>query len=78
MRLIAERSTQFNDGGEMHTETEIMEAAGVKNVCYHKCKRMLLDALKAEEWPYSWPKPVQVRNHPVYDYVIKKMRGDVL
>ena len=75
MRLISEKSTQFN-AGSLTTEHEIMEEAGVKSVCYAKCKRMLFDAIGQEEWPYEWPKPVQVMNRPLYDRVIKRMRGD--
>ena len=79
MRLIATYSTQFNDFDnpdyEPHTEREIMEMAGVKPVCYHKCKRMLFDAMNADVWPYSWPKPKQVRNYPIYEQVVKRMRA---
>ena len=77
MRLIAENSTQFNDTS-LTTEHEIMDMAGVKNVCYSKCKRMLFEAMTADIWPYSWEKPVQVRNRPLYDSFIRKMRGDVV
>ena len=80
MKLIAEKSTQFNcadlyeiDSDTM-TEDEIMEKAGVKSVCYHRCKRMLLKAMQSETWPYDWPKPVQVRDHPIYPSVIKRYR----
>ena len=75
MRLISEKSTQFN-AGSLTTEREIMAEAGVKSVCYAKCKRMLFEAIGKDEWPYEWPKPVQVRNMPIYDGVIKRMRGD--
>ena len=77
MRLIAERSTQFNEGS-MTTEHEIMAEAGVKEVCYAKCKRMLFAAMSEDEWPYEWAKPTQVRNMPLYDRVIKKMRGTAI
>lgn len=80
MRLIAENSTQFNDINdadyEPMTEHEIMEMAGVKPVCYAKCKRMLLDAMNGGEWPYSWQKPAYVFNRPVYDGIVKRLRGD--
>ena len=74
MRLIAENSTQFNPKS-LITEHEIMEMAGVKEVCYSKCKRMLLSAMKGDVWPYEWDKPTHVANRPLYDKVIKKMRG---
>jgi hypothetical protein len=80
MRAIAEYSTQFHYADILEidrftmTENEIMEKVGVKSVCYHKCKRMLLDAMQAETWPYDWPKPVQVRDHPIYPSVIKRYR----
>lgn len=77
MRLIAENSTQFNEGS-LVTEHEIMAMCNVKEVCYAKCKRMLFDAMKAESWPYEWARPKQVRNYPLYERVIKKMRGDVV
>lgn len=73
MRLIAENSTQFNENS-LTTEREIMEMAGVKSVCYAKCKRMLLEAMDKEEWPYEWQKPMQVRHYPMYEYMIKRMR----
>ena len=80
MQLIAEHSTQFNDVNdpeyEPYTENEIMDAAGVKSVCYHKCKRMLLAAMDAEEWPYKWEKPVRVRHYPLYDRMVKRLRGE--
>lgn len=74
MRLIAENSTQFNQYS-LTTEREIMAMAGVKDVCYYRCKRMLLSAIKADVWPYEWEKPKQVRSHPEYEHVILKMRG---
>ena len=75
MQLIAEHSTQFNRFSET-TEHEIMEMAGVKEVCYAKCKRMLLDALELDTWPYSWKKPRRVRNRPMYDKQIRRLRGE--
>lgn len=74
MKLIAENSTQFNDLS-LTTEHEIMEMAGVKEVCYSKCKRMLFDAMNADVWPYDWPKPKQVRHYPMYDGMIRRIRG---
>lgn len=78
MRAIAEHSTQFNEigsvGYKMMTETEIMDTLGIKPVCYHKYKRQLFAAMNAETWPYDWPRPQQVRSHPLYDRVIKKLR----
>ena len=74
MRLIAENSTQFN-ADSLVTEHEIMEMAGIKEVCYAKCKRMLFDAMAKDEWPYEWAKPVQVRKHPMYDRMVKRLRG---
>ena len=80
MRLIAENSTQFVDiydpDAPLRTESEIMEMAGVKSGCYHKCKRMLLGAMALEAWPYSWPKPKKKRNMPLYDHVVRELRGE--
>lgn len=76
MRLIAEHSTQFNRFSET-TEHEIMEMAGVKEVCYAKCKRKLLDALELDTWPFPWKKPGRVRNRPMYDAQIRRLRGDI-
>lgn len=83
MELIAKYSTQFNDihdvNYEPHTETEIMDMAGVKPVCYAKCKRMLIDAMESDEWSYEWEKPKVFNNRPLYDRVIKNMReGNLL
>lgn len=75
IRLIAENSTQFNEFSET-TETEIMHLAGVKPVCYYKCKRMLFEAMQNDVWPYSFRKPAQVREHPLYERVIVKARGE--
>lgn len=75
MRLIAENSTQFNPASIV-TENEIMKMAGVKSVCYHKCKRMLLEAMNADVWPFNWSKPRMASYRPLYDRVIKKIRGD--
>lgn len=75
MKLIAENSTQFNMDS-LVTEHEIMEMAGVGMSCYSKCKRQLYKAMKSGEWPYDWAKPVRVRNYPLYDHVIRDMRGD--
>ena len=77
MRLIAEHSTQFNRFSEI-TEHEIMEMAGVKEVCYAKCKRMLLEAMELPEWPYTWPKPISARNRPMYDRQIRRQRGETI
>ena len=82
MQLIAKYSTQFNNiddaNYELHTETEIRDMAGVKPVCYAKCKRMLIDAMESDVWPYDWEKPKVFNNRPLYDRVIKKMRGGSL
>lgn len=79
MQLIAKYSTQFNNindaNYELHTETEIMEIAGVKPVCYGKCKRMLVDAMNAAEWPYEWDKPTVHKNRPLYEQHIKDIRS---
>ena len=77
MRLIAENSTQFNRYSEV-TEHEIMEMAGVKSVCYAKCKRMLLEAINSDEWPYAWKKPVEVFSRPIYEHKLKRLRGDAI
>jgi len=79
IRLIAEHSTQFNDiynaDYELYAESEIMEMAGVKSFCYYKCKRMLIDAMNSDVWPYSWQKPKLRRNHPIYEHLVYEMRG---
>lgn len=77
MRLIAENSTQFN-ADSLTTENEIMEMAGVKPSCYHKCKRALLSAMERDTWPYEWEKPERIRNVPLYDAQIKRLRGDAI
>lgn len=81
MRTIAENSTQFNDINDIDyepmTEHEIMDKIGIKEVQYAKYKRMLIDTTNADIWPYDWPKPKQIRKMPLYDRVIKKMRGDI-
>lgn len=80
MRLIAENSTQFNDiNNESYTpmtEHEIMAMAGVKEVCYAKCKRMLFDAMSQDTWPYSWDKPKHAYYRPLYDMQVRKLRGE--
>lgn len=77
MRLIAERSTQFNDYPDtLYTESEIMAVAGVRPVCYSKCKRMLIEAMKADTWPYEWNKPRIAKNRPMYERQIKRIRGN--
>lgn len=79
MHLIARYSTQFNDihdeGYVPYTEHEIMEMAGVKEVCYFKCKQMLKEAL-ANEWKYAWPKPKECKRSPLYDRYIKRLRRE--
>jgi len=75
MRLIAENSTQFQDD-KLVTETEIMEMAGVKPVCYHKYKRRLLALMDSDEWPFDWEKPKKLRNMPLYDRVVKRLRSE--
>lgn len=78
IRMIAENSTQFNDIYDIDyspkTEHEIMEMADVKEVCYAKCKRMLIDAYNADVWPYDWPKPKRMSKRPLYDSNIKEWR----
>lgn len=82
MRLIAENSTQFRDdytsGKPLYTESEIMEMAGVENVCYHKYKSRLLALIKSDEWPFEWEKPKVVHNRPLYDRVVKNLRSSKL
>ena len=79
MRLIAKHSTQFNNiydlDFDMKTESEIMDLACVKGVCYAKCKNMLKEAMSAPEWPYEWDKPAECKKRPLYDRVINHMRG---
>lgn len=80
MRLIAKHSTQFNDVFNpeytVYTETEIMDMAGVKPVCYAKCKNMLKEAMDAPEWQYSWDEPTVQKKMPLYDRFIKRIRDD--
>ena len=66
MRLIAEKSTQFNPESEM-TESEIMALASVKPTTYFKYKRELLKAMNADIWPYEWDKPRTARHRPQYN-----------
>ena len=75
MKLIAQYSTQFNQDS-LTTEHEIMAMAGVKEVCYAKCKRMLFNAMQADVWPYEWDKPTYVQNRPLYNKIIKRMRAE--
>ena len=74
MRLIAENSTQFNE--KLVTESEIMEMAGLKPVAYYKYKRRLLALMEADEWPFEWDKPTAVRDKPLYDHLIRRLRGE--
>jgi len=78
IHAIAKHSTQFNDigdeGYEPMTEHEIMAMLGIKEVCYCKYKRKLIEAMQGDEWPYCWAKPSVMRYRPLYDRVIKKMR----
>lgn len=77
MRMIATQSTQFNTSSRQ-TENEIAEEAGVKYTTYAKCKKMLFAAMQEEVWPYDWEKPSHIANRPLYDRVIKKLRGEVV
>ena len=78
VRMIAEHSTQFNDiyapDYVLYTEKEIMSMANLKPTQYSKYKRMLIDAMKSDVWPYEWNKPTVFRNMPLYDRVIKNLR----
>ena len=80
MMLIAKHSTQFNDihdsGYELFTEKEIMDMAGIKSVCYCKCKRMLIGHMNASEWPFDWDKPRFQSKRPLYEQVIRRLRGE--
>ena len=82
MRLIAEHSTQFNniydDGYKPYTEHEIMAMAGIKEVCYAKCKRELIAAINSGTWEYEWKKPEVVKSVPLYDRIVKRLRGDTV
>ena len=79
MYLISKYSTQFNDindsSFDMKTEREIMDMAGIKPVCYSKCKRMLKDAMKADKWPYEWKKPTICKSMPLYEQCVIKLRN---
>lgn len=81
MSLIAKHSTKFNSRYELdflYTESEIAEMAGVKMSLYHKCQRMLIEAMQKEEWPYEFEKPKQILPHALYDHYIRKLRGDAV
>ena len=73
MRLIAGFSTQYNPFSET-TEREIMEMANVKPTCYYKYKKMLLDYVTSDDWPFDWKKPKVYRRHPKYEHAIKRAR----
>lgn len=75
MRAIAEKSTQYNPFSEM-TEHEIADSVEVGYTTYCKAKRALKEAIKAEVWPYSWRKPRQCSNRPMYDRYIRRLRGE--
>ena len=79
MRLIAEHSTQFNDiydrNCEMYTESEIMKMTGAKKTLYSKCKRMLVETMNSDVWPFEWDKPKMCRKMPLYEHVIRELRG---
>lgn len=72
MKLVAEHSTMF-EGGDW-TEGEIRDAAGVQNVCYCKVKRMMKDELNSGVWNHDFPKPKRIRNVPLYDHLIRRLR----
>jgi hypothetical protein len=74
MRLVAEHSTMF-EGGDW-TEGEIREVAGVQNVCYCKAKRMMKEELASGQWNHDFAKPKMVRNVPLYDHLIKRLRKE--
>ena len=74
MRLVAEHSTMFK-GGDW-TEGEIMEAAGVQHVCYCKVKRIMKEELASGQWNHDFAKPKMVRNVPLYDHLIKRLRQE--
>ena len=75
MRTIAEKSTQFNSDS-LVTEKEIMAELGLGLTCYCKYKNRLIETMNADVWPYKWSKPSQIMKRPMYDQVIKRMRGD--
>lgn len=74
MQTIIENSTQFNPCSHT-TEREIMEMLGIKLTTYCKVKRELLRAIKEDVWPYSFDKPKYVAKRPMYDHVVKDIRG---
>lgn len=81
-RVLAENSTRFHEidepGYKPLTEHEIMDKFGIKSSStMKKGYDYLLNAMKAEVWPYSWPKPTQVRDHPMYEGKLKRLRGTV-
>lgn len=77
IRAIAENSTQYNPYS-MTTEHEIMDMLGIKSVCYYKYKKQLADAMKLDEWPYTWEKPRVDYGKPAYEHKLKRIRGDVV
>ena len=74
IRIIAENSTQFNYDSWM-TEREVMDMTGLKLTAYCKYKRVLIDAMRAEKWPYEWQKPNVMKNRPDYKRVVESGRG---
>ena len=79
LMIIAENSSQFNDvydsDYELKTEREVMQMVGLKSVsAYEKYKKMLVEAMKADVWPYAFNKPKYLSNRPMYEHQIKRMR----
>lgn len=72
MKSIAENSTLFK-GGTL-PESEIMKLNNVKSTCYYKYRKQLLEDLKLEPWRHSFPKPIQIRQNPLYKKTIEAIK----
>lgn len=74
MQTIAEHSSLFVDDGAW-TESEIMAEVGIKPTVYYKCKRNLLADLEGKIWPHAFAKPHKIRERPLYEWYINKLRS---
>lgn len=74
MKLIAQYSTEFNLDSTV-SESEIMEMAHVKSVCYYDAKRELIRLIGLPEWKFDWEKPVRCRLHPLRPCDIERLKN---
>lgn len=68
------KSTQFNPCSMM-TEGEIRDMLGIGMTLYCRCKRELIKAMRADVWPFSFSRPRYLAKRPMYDHVIRDIRG---